>query len=38
MSGKMQGIVIAALIVLATIWLYNRFSGKSISDLGKKVA
>lgn len=24
----------AALTVLASIWLYNRFSGKRINDLG----
>lgn len=29
------GIVTAALITLATVYVYNRFSGKSITDLGK---
>ncbi len=24
------------LSVLASIWLYNRFSGRNIADLGKK--
>lgn len=30
------GIILAAGIVLLTIYLYNRFSGGSIADLGKK--
>jgi hypothetical protein len=27
--------LVSALMSLASIWLYNRFSGKSIADLGK---
>ncbi len=36
--GRIQGMLIAALVVLATVWLYNRFSGKSIANLGAKAA
>jgi hypothetical protein len=34
--GRLVGILTAALVVLATVFAYNRFSGKSIGDLGKK--
>lgn len=37
---KLGGIVVAALTVLAVIFLYNRFlaeKGKSIANLGEKV-
>lgn len=30
------GIVTAALITLATIYAYNRFSGKSVAALGSR--
>lgn len=33
---KVIGVVMVGLLVLATIWAYNKFSGKSIADLGKK--
>lgn len=29
------GIVTAALVVLVTVYVYNKFSGKNIGDLGK---
>lgn len=34
--ARVSTLAVLALIVLATVWGYNRFSGKSISDLGKK--
>lgn len=34
-GGTITGILMAALVVLATVYAYNRFSGKSIADLGK---
>ena len=33
---KLTGLLLAGLVVLGTIWLYNRFSGKSITTLGAK--
>jgi hypothetical protein len=30
------GVLVAAAITLGTVYAYNRFSGRSISDLGKK--
>jgi hypothetical protein len=36
-SGIM-GFAVVGLLVLASVWLYNRFSGKNIADLGKKAA
>ncbi len=35
MKSTIWGIVTAAIVVLATVYAYNKFSGKSISDLGK---
>lgn len=36
MSGKgLMGFVVVGLMVLGTVWLYNKFSGKNIGDLGK---
>jgi hypothetical protein len=32
------GIVTAALVVLVTIYAYNKFSGKNIAALGAKAA
>lgn len=33
--GKMLlGVVISAVVVLATIYLYNKFSGSTIATLG----
>lgn len=32
--GKFGVILFSAVIVLATIWAYNRFSGRSIAALG----
>ncbi len=29
-------VVVAAAIVLGVVWAYNRFSGKSIANLGAK--
>lgn len=29
------GIVTAALVVLVTVYVFNKFSGKNIADLGK---
>ena len=37
-SKSVIGLLMAALVVLATVYAYNRFSGKSIADLGKKPA
>lgn len=33
---RIIGIVTVAVVALAAIYAYNRFSGKSIADLGKK--
>jgi len=33
-----MGLVVSVLVVLASVWLYNRFSGKSIATLGAPVA
>lgn len=30
------GVAVAALLTLATVYVFNRFSGKNIADLGKK--
>lgn len=35
---KVMAFAMSGLVVLATVWLYNRYSGKSISDLGRKAA
>lgn len=35
---RLSGILVAGLVVLATIWVYNRFIGKgakTVADLGK---
>lgn len=34
--NKVLGALMAAVVVLATVYVYNRFSGKNIGDLGKK--
>ena len=31
---KVMGFVVIGLVVLATVYAYNKFSGKSISTLG----
>lgn len=33
--GKVMAIVVGALLVLATVYAYNKFSGSNIADLGK---
>lgn len=33
---RITALLVVGLSVLATIWVYNRFSGKNVSDLGKK--
>ena len=33
--SKVTGILVAALVVLATVYVFNRFSGKNVADLGK---
>lgn len=38
MGRGLMGLVVSALMVLAVIFLYNRFSGKSIAALGAKAA
>jgi hypothetical protein len=29
------GVLVVFVLVLASVWAYNKFSGKSIADLGK---
>jgi hypothetical protein len=36
--SRITGILVGALLVLATVWAYNRFSGKTIATLGAKAA
>ncbi len=36
--SRVLGILLMAASVLAVIYVYNRFSGKSVSDLGKPSA
>lgn len=39
MKGRgLYGIVVVAITILAVVFVYNRFSGKNIADLGKKAA
>lgn len=39
MSGRgVYGLLISAVVVLAIVYVYNRFSGKSIADLGRPVS
>lgn len=33
--NRILGIVMVGAVVLGTIWAYQKFSGKSIADLGK---
>jgi negative regulator of sigma E activity len=35
MPRSLIGVAVAALVVLATVYVFNRFSGKNIADLGK---
>jgi hypothetical protein len=35
---NVMGFAVAGLVTLAAIYLYNRFSGKNVADLGKKTA
>lgn len=37
-GSNLIAIAVSALVVLATIYAYNRFSGKSIAALGAKSA
>lgn len=30
-----MGLIVSAIVVLASVYVYNRFSGKNIADLGK---
>lgn len=32
--SRLTGILMVSLVVLATVWAYNKFSGKSIAALG----
>jgi hypothetical protein len=34
--GRFGGILMAALVVLATIYVFNRFSGKNVATFGAK--
>jgi hypothetical protein len=36
--GRVTGFLMVAVLVLATIYAYNRFSGKNVSALGSKTA
>ncbi len=39
--GRLSGLLVAALVVLATVYIYNSFiakAGESIADLGKPKA
>lgn len=35
---SIRGILVVVISVLAVVWAYNRFSGKSIASLGAPVA
>jgi hypothetical protein len=35
---RVTALLMVGLSVLATIWVYNRFSGKSVATLGAKTA
>jgi hypothetical protein len=36
--SRITGVLMVAVIVLAVVYAYNRFSGSSIADLGKAAA
>jgi hypothetical protein len=36
--NRLVGILTAAVVVLATIWGYNKFSGKNVAQLGSGTA
>lgn len=38
MKSNLMGFVVAGLVTLASIYVYNRFSGKNVADLGTKAA
>lgn len=33
----LTGLIVAAITVLGTVYIYNRFSGRNIADFGKRV-
>lgn len=35
---RIGGLIVGALLVLGTIWVYNRFSGKTVDTLGVKAS
>ena len=38
MKLNIGGIIMTALVILAVVYAYNRFSGKNVADLGRTAA